>query len=596
MKNILVLGSFVLVYTNLFSQGIPVSHTPEKKNAVLEEYTGIHCPWCPDGHKIANQLEEDNPGDVVLINVHAGSYAVPNAGEPDFRTPDGTYIANQSGLTGYPSGSVSRHVFPAYSQTSGKHAMARNNWEAAANQILAQNSYANLGIDATIDVQTNLLTVHVQVYYTASPSVSTNRIHVALLQDNIEGPQTGAQNLNPGQILPNGNYNHMHVLRDMISGISGKTITASAGTTVDEYFTYTVPADITGVPVVLQDLRIAAFLTETTQEIITGHMISPRFINFPSAHNSKVVDATVGTDIVCGFTASPSVTIQNYGSQPLTSLYIDYSINGSPLKTKYWTGSVASVGEVEVILDDVNYFPSATNTLSVATRLPNGTTDGDTSDNEKDVTFSTAADASSTVTMTLQLDNYGSEVTWEVVNSARTQLYSGGPYNDNVTTIITETFNLATGDCYEFIVSDDYGDGLIGGAGIKLQDSEGLVIISGYKNYGAQGTVPFGVDAPQPDSSDVFTGVFSLSRNNSIEVFPNPANSFITMKTEFTNETPASAYITDVMGKRVKTITQSILSNNNLPHISVTDLAPGTYFLNVETGKNRYIQKILVQR
>lgn len=595
MKNILVFATFVIVYTNLLAQGIPVSHTPEKKNVVLEEYTGIHCPWCPDGHKIANQLETAYPGDVVLINVHAGSYAVPNAGEPDFRTPDGTYIANQSGLTGYPSGSINRHVFPAYSQTSGKHAMSRSNWTAAATQILAQNSYANLGVEATIDVQTNLLTVHVQVYYTSSPSVSTNRIHVALLQDNVEGPQTGAQNLNPGQILPNGNYNHMNALRDMLSGISGETITASVGSTIDEYFTYTIPGDITDIPVVLQDLKIAAFLSETTTEIITGQAVKPTFINFPSAHNSKVVDATVGANPVCGFTASPAVTIQNFGSQPLTSLYIDYSVNGSPVKTKYWTGSLSSISETVVLLDDISYFPSSTNTLEIVTRLPNGTTDGDESDNEKAVAFPSAADASTTVTLTLPLDNYGSEVTWEVVNSTQNQLYSGGPYTDNVTTTITEIFSLTSGDCYEFIVYDDYGDGLIGGAGIKLQDSDGLVIVSGYKSYGAKGTVPFGVDAPQPDSSDVFTGIFSAAaRNESISVYPNPANDNIQVNIDLTSVPVTSIYLTDLLGKRVKTITQNSAGSNGLFQISVAELTPGIYFLNAESATSRYTEKILI--
>ena len=34
-----------------------VSTTPENKNAILEEFTGIYCVFCPDGHLIANNLK-----------------------------------------------------------------------------------------------------------------------------------------------------------------------------------------------------------------------------------------------------------------------------------------------------------------------------------------------------------------------------------------------------------------------------------------------------------------------------------------------------------------------------------------------------------
>ena len=30
-----------------------VSTTPENKNVILEEFTGITCVYCPDGHRIA---------------------------------------------------------------------------------------------------------------------------------------------------------------------------------------------------------------------------------------------------------------------------------------------------------------------------------------------------------------------------------------------------------------------------------------------------------------------------------------------------------------------------------------------------------------
>ena len=46
-------------------------------------------------------------------------------------------------------------------------------------------------VRAIIDMGTNTLTVNVEIYYTGSQTVTSNKINVAVLQNNIEGPQSG---------------------------------------------------------------------------------------------------------------------------------------------------------------------------------------------------------------------------------------------------------------------------------------------------------------------------------------------------------------------------------------------------------------------
>ena len=52
-----------------------VSTAPANRNVIIEEFTGRNCGYCPDGHKIANQICHDNPGRVWAVNVHAGSFS-----------------------------------------------------------------------------------------------------------------------------------------------------------------------------------------------------------------------------------------------------------------------------------------------------------------------------------------------------------------------------------------------------------------------------------------------------------------------------------------------------------------------------------------
>jgi hypothetical protein len=48
---------------NSFGQTI-VSTSPENKKVVLEEFTGIKCVFCPQGHAIAQAIQNNNPDDV----------------------------------------------------------------------------------------------------------------------------------------------------------------------------------------------------------------------------------------------------------------------------------------------------------------------------------------------------------------------------------------------------------------------------------------------------------------------------------------------------------------------------------------------------
>lgn len=59
--------------SSMFAQ-LPVSTTPTNRKVVIEEFTGIKCQYCPDGHKIANTIKASKaPGEVILVNIHTGS-------------------------------------------------------------------------------------------------------------------------------------------------------------------------------------------------------------------------------------------------------------------------------------------------------------------------------------------------------------------------------------------------------------------------------------------------------------------------------------------------------------------------------------------
>ncbi len=233
-----------------------VSKKVEKKNVILEEFTGVNCGHCPDGHKIANGLTASNPGKVFLVNVHAGTYATPGAGQLDLRTQDGNAIAQAMQVPYFPSAAVNREFVD-----QNTWIFSRNVWAQLAGLIIKDDSPVNIATRARINPATRKLTVEVELYYTSTVN-AYNFITVMLTQDNILGSQAGA-NTYPENIK-DGKYIHNHVLRKIISnnGFKGDPVEQTeAGSYVYRKYEWNLPDKIQNIPVVIEDLNVVAHIT-----------------------------------------------------------------------------------------------------------------------------------------------------------------------------------------------------------------------------------------------------------------------------------------------------------------------------------------------
>lgn len=540
-----------------------VSTSPENKNVVLEEYTGIHCVYCPSGHAIAKAIQDAHPDDVVLINIHEGGYAAPSGNEPDFRTPYGTAIVAQSysgSGFGYPSGSVNRHVFPGRSMaTGGGTAMSRSNWTVSSNETLALASDVNVAIEAVIDVQTNVLTIHVEGYYTSSSPESTNLLNVALLQNNTAGPQTGGGQGN--------NYIHMHRLVEMITGQWGEVInTTTAGTFVDRTYTYPIPAAYNNVPTELADMEVVAFISNTQQEIPSGSRAYPTYTGITTT-NDAAVDEVLEILPTCAAELGPDVVIQNLGADPLTSLAIEYIINGQS-NTYNWTGNITSLRKETITLPAVPYTLNATNTLEV-----NVPSDDDNNNNSQSITFDETIGGTGTVDLEIITDAYGSECRWTLKDGSGTIIEQGGPYSNNQT--LNFRFNLDS-DCYTFSALDTFGDG---GTRFTLTDHEGTQLFRVIGNWGSEKIGNF--------SSNGVLGTSDFNTEN-ISLYPNPASTVLNLK----NAENANIQVFDVLGKL-------ILSQENISmdaQINVANLQTGTYFMKISKDNTVATKRFLISK
>lgn len=553
MKKSLLIGA-LLLSAGAFAQTL-VSTSPQNKKVVLEEFTGINCVFCPDGHTIAQAIKDQNPDDVILVNVHTGGFANPGSGQPDFRTAFGNALANQSGLTGYPSGTVNRHVF-----TGSNTALGRGQWTAAANQILQQSSYVNIAGTADIDVMTNELIVNLEVYYTGDSPESTNKLNVALLQDNTLGPQTGG---NMGN-----NYVHMHRLVHFLTGQWGEDVTSTSEGDFSEFtFTYELPNDYRGIEVVLENLKVAAYIAEGNQEILTGANIQPNFINVPG--NDIAIQKIQEIPSTCMSRVSPQIEIQNRGGDALTSIDISYSVNDSDTEVYTWTGNLNTFESATIQLDEIIFTPDdQVNTIEVS--IPN---DDNNDNNTKTSTFS-AQSTEGSINSTLQILAFtsGPTVSWEIKNNSGDVLYNGGPYPANSTHSID--LDLIDG-CYEINIIETSGAGSVM---FNITDENGVALFRSGTSYGGNAKGNFSTNSLL-DINDITQEIIAL--------YPNPTNGMVNIE----NAEGFQVEIYNLLGKVI--LRKANISQQET--IDLSNLTSGVYYVKLQNEKTTEIKKVVVK-
>ncbi len=577
MKKVTTLLFFALLtFSYAFAQNI-VSTDPENKNVILEEFTGIHCVFCPQGHAIGQAIKDAHPDDAFLINIHAGSYAVPSGNDPDYRTPWGAAIDGQAGVAGYPAGTVNRHLFPNWSQGSGT-AMSRGQWTPASNLILDEASYLNVGLEATIVTSTRQLVVEVEVYYTDDSPNATNSLNVAILQNNIYGPQTGGGAGN--------NYKHMHMLRHLMTGQWGVEITQTTeGSLYSNTFTYELPMDYNGVPVVLEDLEIVAFVTEEpTQEIISGNH-APEITYVTSNDYDAAVASVLVPQTYCSDEVIPIVDLKNYGEIALTSLEFTYSINGGDPATYSWTGNLAQLESEVVELPALEFTPTDNNYVNIECSLPNGEPDQLPQNDYFNGFGEGSQNFPENINFGVKIDDNPEDVTWSIKSSDGTVIAEGGPYSNTGFQIAPITFPEI--GCYELSLNDASGQGLSGGFYLITNSDNDIIWEGSDFTYDAKAQLARGmiVDIDEEITSD------------DISVHPNPVSNLANIEFNLTNRSDVSIAVFDILGKNVKTIHNGELDGGKHSiQLNTGDMNQGVYFTKIQIDSNVVTKKILVTK
>ncbi|MBP1646269.1 MAG: type sorting protein [Bacteroidetes bacterium] len=580
MKKIIIslVGLFLTIVT--IAQPTFVSTQPSNKNVVIEEFTGTNCQWCPAGHKIVNAISTANPGRIVAINIHQGGFSGNN---PDYKTEWGNALANQYSIGSYPNGTLNRGSGPVDYTT----------WPTAVTPILAQQSIVNVAARAQIDAETRLLTVTVEVYYTADAETSTNKLNVAILQNEVIGPQSGMDK-NPDYVVGT-QYRHMHMLRHLITGQWGDLLSYEgtgvipAGTFFTKTYTYTLPDAIRNVPLEFENIEIAAFVAKDNKTIYNGTLCHPTF-NVTNQFGAEIKSYELNDLSGCSKYVGQTLKVRNIGQDTIKSMVIDTRVFGLSNMTT-WEGEIATFQTAEIpnlpVLELQN---GIQNEVDVLIRSINGIP----TDLREIRTFKKPEPARNGLTLNLTLDQYGTETTWNIKNSSGTVVKSGGPYT-NGTTDRLKVVDLAIteNDCYTFTINDQYSDGINSGYGVG-----GYFIVDGLGDTLVVSDGKFGASEVKKIGYGDYIGLEEVSLNDvSMTIYPNPAKDNATLDINLSQNSVATIKVVDLMGRNVIDLgTKSMKAGQNTIELNTSNLNNGMYFVKVASENGVVTKKITINR
>lgn len=448
-----------------------VSTQPTAQSALIEEFTGIHCPNCPDGHKIATELMNMHPEEVYTIAIHAGSFSKPSKNEPDFTVPLGVAIHDNFKVTGYPSGMVNRTDY------GNRIVSDRAKWGAGCRTAIATQSPVNLWTEASYNASSRTLTLNVEGYFTAD--MQAPLLNVFLLQNEILGPQSGG--------LKGDEYPHRHALRGRLTDNDfGDPIEQKAkGEYFKRTFSYTLPETIGEIAVEPRNIELLTFVTEGEGSVCKVSRALPSIEGLVPLFNisTSTPPIAIGKNYAFDFI---EVCLNNHGGVDLTDAEFIISMDNSQ-QTAKWEGLVPAHTNmtVRVPLEGAwdNCLDSESNQYSIRLVKANGI-EVETSSIRG--TFMEVATYPDQVTLKLMTDMNGSDNTWRILDREGNVVKEFGPYPDNLTHEYVENVQLENGKVYCLEVTDCWGDGLRNPSGsVKVLNASGKQIeqfkdITGY--------------------------------------------------------------------------------------------------------------------
>jgi len=289
----------------------------------------------------------------------------------------------------------------------------------------------------------------------------------------------------------------------------------------------------------------------------------------------------------------PEIVIQNTGSTILTSLDIEYYVEGGEVENYTWSGSLDFLQKDTVILpiETTTFWLGSEDKFTVNISNPNQEEDEYIYNN----TYTSLFDElyvfpdGNTYTIKLKTNNYGWQTSYELRDGSGNLLYERHNCDDN--TIYEDDFYLFPG-CYELRINDSGDNGLEfwhqpnqGIGYFKILNSDGGTLYTYEPDFGRYATFEFGVGN--------ITNTEAVKSPVILNIYPNPTSDKVVVNIEGVENSKVNIMLTNTMAATVFSRELTIDSKEFSTEINMEHLPAGIYLLNVNYGSHSKTERII---
>lgn len=244
---------------------------------------------------------------------------------------------------------------------------------------------------------------------------------------------------------------------------------------------------------------------------------------------------------ICSSNGIINAKVKNYGENAITAATVDLKENGIVVATANYTGNINRFQVKDIPFNSFTFNPANTYTTTIATI--NGAPMINTADATQPANVVLAKGSYTNAEVRVYLDNYPTEASWIMRNSANVIVSQFGPYTNadrNKTRIHPVT--LETNECYSIELKDSYGDGWAAGStqhGVEIFNGDYTVL---FIDGEFQGT-------SLKKNNAIATTALGVADSNvaKVNLYPNPTSGIVQINTTET----VQVTIVDMLGKVV---------------------------------------------
>ena len=303
-------------------------------------------------------------------------------------------------------------------------------------------------------------------------------------------------------------------------------------------------------------------------------------------------------------TFTPSATFQNFGTNEINSASFALYQNDEFIDSLVWTGNLETYATTTVEFPERTIYESSSLAITVldVNDMPNAPNQYDS----LSVIYHSPRTQEENIVVNLRTDSFGNETYWEIRDEWGNVITSGGnelvgadgggfpisdiginAYSNN--TDYSIPVNVPPYECLEFLIVDDYGDGMCctwGDGYYEILDEDGVVLLDG-GHFQISETRNFTVGALTTLDEPVQESPFSI--------FPNPADNQVIITLQSAS-TDWDLRIYDQLGREIEKFSKCLSPGYSTFEIDCSDYNCGIYFLTFSDGNTLFQEKVIISR